>query len=63
VAGARLQQQHRNTKTGIKTTGTKNSWPSWNVCSKQHDYDVLTKMRRWAACITSNVGITSCRSR
>ena len=62
VAGVKLRQQHRNKhETGTRKQGRKIENRLEMFVRNMRDYDVLTWMRRWAACITSNVGITSCR--
>jgi hypothetical protein len=62
VAGVELRQQHSEHENRNESNRDEKYADRLEMFVRNmRDYDVLTWMRRWAACITSNVGITSCR--
>jgi hypothetical protein len=62
VAGVELRQQHSKHENRNESNRDEKYADRLEMFVRNmRDYDVLTWMRRWAACITSNVGITNCR--
>ena len=61
VAGVGLDNNTECTKPERNNRDEKYADRLEMFVQNMRDYDVLTYMRRWAACITSDVGITNCR--
>jgi phosphohistidine swiveling domain-containing protein len=62
VAGVELRQQHSKHENRNESNRDEKYADRLEMfVQNMRDYDVLTYMRRWAACITSDVGITNCR--